>query len=59
MGRSGIVQAYRTGRGWSASRAKYHIEEEKGREEIVFTEIPYQTKKGGRTPGSSPRSSRS
>ncbi len=51
MGRSGIVQAYRTGRGLVRVRAKYHIEEEKGREEIVFTEIPYQTKKGGQDSG--------
>ena len=51
MGRSGIVQAYRTGRGLVRVRAKYHIAEEKNREEIVFTEIPYQTKKGGQDSG--------
>ncbi len=51
MGRSGIVQAYTTGRGLIRVRAKYHIEEEKNRTEIVFTEIPYQTKKGGNDTG--------
>ncbi len=47
MGRSGIVQAYTTGRGLVRVRAKYHVEEEKGRTSLVFTEMPYQIKKGG------------
>ena len=51
MGRSGIVQAYKTGRGLIRIRAKYHIEEDKNRTELVFTEIPYQTKKGGQDSG--------
>jgi DNA gyrase subunit A len=42
MGRSGILQAYRTGRGQIAVRGKYHVEEARGRKLIVFTEIPYQ-----------------
>lgn len=49
MGRSGIHQAYTTGRGLIRVRARYHIEEEGNRTEIIFTEIPYQTKKAGDT----------
>ncbi|MEZ6036779.1 MAG: DNA gyrase subunit A [Planctomycetota bacterium] len=44
MGRSGIRNAYASGRGSVAVRAKYHIEEKKGRKNIVFTEVPYQIK---------------
>ncbi|MFT6108283.1 MAG: DNA gyrase subunit A [Planctomycetota bacterium] len=51
MGRSGIVQAYTTGRGLVRVRAKYEIEENKTRAQIVFSEIPYQTKKGGNDTG--------
>ena len=48
MGRSGILQAYTTGRGIIRLRGRYHIEEsDKGPTRIVFTEIPYQTRKGG------------
>ena len=47
MGRRGILQAYTTGRGLVRVRAKYHVEEEKGRTSLVFTEMPYQIKKGG------------
>ncbi|MEC8511536.1 MAG: DNA gyrase subunit A [Planctomycetota bacterium] len=49
MGRSGIVQAYTTGRGLIRIRARYHIEEGKTTDQLVFTEIPYQTKKAGDT----------
>ncbi|MEM9803409.1 MAG: DNA gyrase subunit A, partial [Planctomycetota bacterium] len=49
MGRSGIVQAYRTGRGLVRVRGKYHLVETGNRTDIVFTEIPYQTKKAGDT----------
>ncbi len=45
MGRSGILQAYATGRGRVIVRAKYHVEEIKKREQLVFTEIPYQVRK--------------
>lgn len=45
MGRSGILQAYSTGRGRVIVRAKYHIEEIGQREQLVFTEIPYQVRK--------------
>jgi DNA gyrase subunit A len=46
-GKSGIVDAYRTGKGRLHLRGKYHIEEDAktGRNTIVFTEIPYQVNK--------------
>jgi DNA gyrase subunit A len=45
-GRSGIVDAYRTGRGRVIVRAKSHIEETKSsKQSIVFTELPYQVNK--------------
>ncbi|MFK8022873.1 MAG: DNA gyrase subunit A [Ilumatobacter sp.] len=44
LGRAGIIDAYRTGRGSVKMRAKASIEETKtGRYEIVVTELPYQT----------------
>jgi DNA gyrase subunit A len=45
IGRSGIKQAYASGRGSITLRARCEIEEEKGREAIVVTEIPYQINK--------------
>ena len=46
MGRAGIRQAQRTGRGTVIMRAKAEIEVRKGeRESIVITEIPYQVNK--------------
>ena len=45
MGRRGILQAYATGRGICRVRAKYHVEENKNRSTIVFTEIPFQVRK--------------
>ena len=46
MGRQGIVDAYNTGRGRVVLRAKTEIEEdEKGRQTIVVTEIPYMVNK--------------
>jgi DNA gyrase subunit A len=44
-GRSGIYQAYKTGRGIITVRSKYHVEEGKRKDSIVFTEIPYQESK--------------
>jgi DNA gyrase subunit A len=44
-GTDGIVQAYRTGRGSLVMRAVATIEEEKNRNRIVVTEIPYQLSK--------------
>ena len=46
IGHAGIRSAYNTGRGSLTIRAKCEIEEEdKGREAIVITEIPYQVNK--------------
>ncbi len=43
LGRAGILDAYRTGRGSVRLRARTEIEERKGVSYIVATEIPYQT----------------
>ena len=45
MGRSGIRAAYGTGRGKITLRAKTSIEEIKGRQCIIITEIPYMVNK--------------
>jgi len=47
LGREGIVQAYRTGRGLMAMRARATVEEggKRGKDRIVITEIPYQVNK--------------
>jgi DNA gyrase subunit A len=45
MGRSGIAQAYTTGRGHVRLRGRHHIEPKGSKEQIVITEIPYQVKK--------------
>ena len=46
LGRGGIRQAYKTGRGSVVMRAKAEIETRKGdKESIVVTEIPYQVNK--------------
>jgi DNA gyrase subunit A len=46
MGRSGILEAYRTGRGSVVMRARTHVEEiRKDREAIIVTEIPFQVNK--------------
>lgn len=45
MGRSGIRAAYGTGRGKIILRAKTDIEEIKGRQCIIVTEIPYMVNK--------------
>lgn len=46
VGRKGILDAYRTGRGMLTIRARHHFEEfKKDRQAIVFTEIPYQVNK--------------
>jgi DNA gyrase subunit A len=46
LGRSGVRQAYTTGRGSIVMRAKSEVEEiRKEREALVFTEIPYQVNK--------------
>jgi DNA gyrase subunit A len=46
LGRSGIRQAYETGRGSLLMRGKVHVEElRREREAIIVTEIPYQVNK--------------
>ncbi|MDR0625055.1 MAG: DNA gyrase subunit A [Holosporales bacterium] len=46
IGRGGILQAYKTGRGSTIIRSKTHIEEIRGgREAIIITEVPYQVNK--------------
>jgi DNA gyrase subunit A len=48
VGRSGIRDAYRTGRGRVVMRARAHIEELRGgKSAIVISELPYGVKKGG------------
>ncbi|ARQ69749.1 DNA gyrase subunit A [Streptomyces marincola] len=42
VGRSGIEEAYRTGRGSIAMRAVVEVEEIQGRQCLVVTELPYQ-----------------
>lgn len=46
LGRSGIRQAFESGRGSIIVRSKYHIEEmANGKHRIVVTEVPYQVNK--------------
>ena len=48
VGRSGIRDAYRTGRGRIVMRARAHIEELRGgKTAIIVTELPYGVRKGG------------
>jgi DNA gyrase subunit A len=48
VGRTGIRDAYRTGRGRIIMRARAHIEELRGgRTAIIVSELPYGVKKGG------------
>jgi DNA gyrase subunit A len=52
LGRSGILDAYTTGRGSVTMRGVANIEtiEQRGRpdrEAIIITELPYQTNKAG------------
>src|SRR5881392_731084 len=50
VGRSGIRDAYRSGRGRVVMRARAHIEELRGgRSAIIVSELPYGVKKGGDT----------
>lgn len=45
MGRVGIRNAYKTGKGSILLRAKTEIEEHNGRQRIIVTELPYQVNK--------------
>ncbi|NPA12037.1 MAG: DNA gyrase subunit A [Epsilonproteobacteria bacterium] len=44
-GKSGILEAYKTGRGSIKIRAKHHIEHKGNKEVIVVDELPYQVNK--------------
>ncbi|MEO1924183.1 MAG: DNA gyrase subunit A [Nautiliaceae bacterium] len=44
-GKSGILDAYKTGRGSIKIRAKHHIEHKGNRDVIVIDELPYQVNK--------------
>ncbi len=44
-GRNGIVNAYKTGRGKIIVRAKTEIQEIKGKQKIIITQIPYMVNK--------------
>lgn len=45
MGREGIIDAYRTGRGKIIVRGRCQVEEGKRRDRIIITEIPYMVNK--------------
>ena len=45
MGKSGIVDAFTNGRGKVIVRSKYTFEKNKGKEQIVITEIPFEVNK--------------
>ncbi|MFL5332738.1 MAG: DNA gyrase subunit A, partial [Geminicoccaceae bacterium] len=45
LGRNGILQAYRDGRGSIIVRSRTHFEEVRGRQAIIVTEVPYQVNK--------------
>ena len=45
VGRTGIYEAYETGRGRVRIRANYEVEEGGGGKRIIVTELPYQTNK--------------
>src|SRR3989344_3153981 len=45
MGTSGLLEAYKTGKGKITVRAKTHLEEGKTRQHIVIDEIPYMVNK--------------
>jgi DNA gyrase subunit A len=48
VGRSGVRDAYRTGRGRIIMRGRAHVEELRGgKNAIIITELPYGVKKGG------------
>ena len=44
-GIKGIQEAYRTGRGKIIIRSKLHFEREKGKNQIIITEVPYDVNK--------------
>ena len=45
FGRQGIIDAFKTGRGKVIVQAKYEFVKEKGKEQIIITEIPFEVNK--------------
>jgi len=45
MGRRDILRAYSTGRGRCTVRARHQVEDIRSKQQLVFTEIPYQVRK--------------
>lgn len=45
LGKKGIIDAFKTGRGKIMVRAKYTVEKNKGKEQIIITEIPFDINK--------------
>ena len=45
FGKEGIIDAFKTGRGRVIVQAKYEIVKEKGKEQIIITEIPFEVNK--------------
>jgi len=45
MGRQEILRAYSTGRGRCVVRARHQVEDVRTKQQLVFTEIPYQVRK--------------
>lgn len=44
-GRSGIIDAYRTGRGKICGKHHIEVDEKNGKESIIVTELPYTVNK--------------
>ena len=44
-GRDGIVEAFKTGKGRVVVEAKYEFKKEKGKEQIIISEIPFEVNK--------------
>ncbi len=45
FGKQGIIEAFKTGRGKVIVQAKYEFVKEKGKEQIIITEIPFEVNK--------------
>ena len=45
FGKEGIIEAFKTGRGKVIVQAKYEFVKEKGKEQIIVTEIPFEVNK--------------
>lgn len=45
FGKQGIIDAFKTGRGRMIVQAKYEFVKEKGKEQIIITEIPFEVNK--------------